>query len=87
MKKLAESDGICVVCCEMEKTKRKLHAVKRNGVTQYRPQFEKNTGYCQSCCEYICNDCVNKMEGWRCPVCRECVAEYRHKFEEEVCFH
>jgi hypothetical protein len=50
-----------------------------------KPEKGKCVGICNSCCEYVCKDCVRKMDGVRCPVCRVCVVQYRHDYFQEEC--
>jgi len=91
VQKLIDSDGICVVCCEKEKGKKKL--VKRPcegcdcGHTETVLEIEGHTHICYSCCEYICKDCVHKNKDWKCMVCRQCINKYYHIMEDEVCDH
>ena len=88
MDKLVESDGICVVCCEMEKPKKTRKRVKCEGgcdCIKYAVSFELPVGYCQTCCEMLCKSCWEKMTTNKCPVCRTCIATYKHKAKEEEC--
>ena len=88
VEKLMSSDGVCVVCCETEKGKKKTvrkhccddpHCRGSIGV-EIVP-----SGVCQSCCEYLCRTCYLSMQGgMKCPVCRECFWSYTHKIEEVV---
>jgi hypothetical protein len=87
--KLMESDGICVVCCEMEKGRKKM--VKRPcqdcdcGHTERVVEIDSLTSICQSCTDYVCCKCINTMDGLKCPICRECMRLYKHKYEKERC--
>jgi len=84
MDKLKESDGICVVCCEMEKPKKKIVKVPcphgcKCGKTILVPEYP--AGICNSCSEFICRSCWNKMGSNKCPVCRVCLGTYKHKLD------
>lgn len=88
MDKLMESDGICVVCCEMERTlKREEVPCRTKGCTckQTRVSCTRPTGYCGTCCEMLCKTCWSQMTTMRCPVCRSCSALYRHKLDNVEC--
>lgn len=87
--KLIKSDGNCVVCYEKEKSVMKIERVPCKdcncGHTERKLVFKTNVGICQSCCEYVCIDCYKKMNGTKCPVCRECLLSYKHKYKGEEC--
>jgi len=91
IQKLIDSDGICVVCCEKQKGKKKI--VKRPcigcncGHMENAIEIDGQTEVCQSCCEYVCLSCIQKNDQWRCAVCRQCVLAYSHIMSNEVCGH
>jgi len=91
MNKLRDSDGLCVVCCMMEKGKKKI--VRRPcegcdcGHTFRAVEIETLTFVCETCCDYACRDCRLKfgVKESKCPVCRECLNAYIHKHEGTKC--
>ena len=91
IQKLIDSDGICVVGCEKQKGRKKL--VKQPckgcpcGHMETVLEIDGKTDICQSCCEYICRDCVAKNHDWKCMVCRQCIIQYYHLMDKEECTH
>jgi hypothetical protein len=90
MDKLRDGDGVCVVCCEMEKGKKKMVKRKCNcgecGNMYRDVVIDTLTHVCESCCEYVCGDCAVKFEGTyrnKCPICRETLTKYRDKHNSE----
>lgn len=83
--KLAESDGICVVCCEPEiyPLEKKL-CVLPDGEKKHIYK-RKDVEMCNHCCEFICRPCTRKFietsREHRCPVCRMCILAYKLKME------
>jgi hypothetical protein len=73
VKKLSESDGICVVCFEQEKVKK------------HKQGYMHFPTICGSCCEYICRDCFTSAQSHKCPVCRECLIADYHSINKETC--
>jgi hypothetical protein len=87
VEKLVSSDGICVVCCEQEKGKKKMVREKCCDTphcksTIVKVDIEGKTGICQNCCEYLCRKCYGSQQGMKCPICRQCMGTYAHKLEE-----
>ena len=78
--KLIESDGICVVCCEKEKGKKKI--ITRPcidcdcGHTNKSVEIDAYSHICQTCCEYVCMSCMTKCDDYTCPVCRTLWSAY-----------
>ena len=83
--KLLASDGICVVCCEKEKGKTKLFNEPCCTSTNWVRRVVDTARFCQSCCEFVCQQCVVSMRGSRCAVCRQCVSSYIHILEDKPC--
>jgi len=79
IKKLIDSDGLCVVCCE-KKNNQKTE-IPGVGISDI----------CQTCCEYQCWDCIKEnfkhSSGFRCMVCRQCLVAYKHLAEDKPCDH
>lgn len=84
MDKLSKSDGICVVCMEQEKGKKKLEKCCDDCPKKVLKVTEVS-GLCAGCCEFICNECYKKMEGHKCPICRICLLTYEHKYNQVEC--
>jgi hypothetical protein len=87
MDKLVKSDGICVVCCEPEIRPLQKVVIKENGKKSYRYK-RPSVRMCDSCCEFTCMSCFTSMlengvgnKGHKCPVCRTCLLEYKHKLD------
>jgi hypothetical protein len=91
IQKLIDSDGICVVCCEKQKGKKKIVKRPCNGCdcghTENVIEIDGYTEICQSCCEYVCLPCLQKNGQWKCAVCRQCIHAYAHIMHNEVCDH
>lgn len=88
MQKLKESDGVCVVCCEVEKGKKKIIREKCCDVPHCKGTFKRvsiadNTFFCNTCCEFICKKCYRNMDGTLCPVCRTCLGIYNRNHEDD----
>jgi hypothetical protein len=84
VQKLIDSDGICVVCMEQEKGKKKMIKCACGcGERKVVPHFVSRT--CSSCCEFVCESCRTKMNGNKCPVCRVCIDRYMHIYNREGC--
>jgi len=80
IEKLIDSDGLCVVCCEKKK-KNRTTGIPGVGMSDI----------CQTCCEYQCYDCIKENlkhpNGFRCMVCRQCLATYKHLVDNTSCTH
>jgi len=85
VQKLIDADGVCVVCMEKEKGKRKKSSCCMSCPRGIRESITTYTSVCQSCCEYVCVPCFNKLKDTKCPVCRQCLNSYKHSYFGEEC--
>lgn len=86
VEKLLKSDGICVVCMEKEKGKKKMIKCCDDIHCSSRELRIITTSYmCSGCCELLCFPCYRIMNNMKCPVCRQCLDFYSHKLKREKC--
>jgi hypothetical protein len=85
VQKLIDADGVCVVCMEKEKGERKKTSCCMGCPRGIRESIKTYTHLCQSCCEYVCAPCFEKLKDTKCPVCRQCVHSYKHSYFGEKC--
>lgn len=92
MDKLVKNDGICVVCCEPEILPLQKVVIFIDGKKSHKYQRPVSQ-MCDTCCEFTCMSCFKGMRdtgidakvGHKCPVCRTCLLEYKHKLIEKQC--
>ena len=85
VEKLLKSDGICVVCMEKEKGKKANRPCCNDKHCTEQTVVDTVSYICGGCCEFLCLSCYQKMNNHKCPVCRQCIETYVHKFKQEEC--